>query len=988
MRLGISAPIMSSSHKPPGGHSYNRFKSKKQSGYSSRQYNRNNNGNPSNHHQQQMVMPTPAYTVLDPTTSIWSLYLPHEETSFDPESNIGQLVMYSHKFLLTQCSQKWLLSLATHESIPLHYHALRNSKCFPMDFKTLLINQPAKTLAAIAIAASMIIDNVHPNTLIAIDQFPRRRIRIFGFEKYTPLKEIKSSLLDRFVAIRTTVVRVSPIRPLVSRMEFTCGLCDTTQIIKFVDGKYVVPATCALEKCKSKYFKPNRSSEAAITVDCQKVRLQEKLFEPTSNQMQQSMYQKQQQHQKYQEKLKQIQQSYADDNTYLGENGMIQPSVQVLSTQSSNHMNNYYNNPTEMEQESGRMARTIDCELIGDSVDKVVPGDVVIVCGIVKFQTSLEDKSLSGGSGTSKNKAAQMFNIYIEANSIRKISVSIEDSSNNTKRDEESTKFDNTGLSSKHFNGLKDDGSNVIEDNKDFTVFSYKDLYCIQEIFRISDIFKALVQSLVPSIYGHELVKAGLLLALMGGRHRSVFDDNRSRRMNTGKSYLNLNNTTKKENGENQNRFNKVDSTIRAEPHVLIVGDPGLGKSQMLSAVCKLAPRGVYVSGNATTTSGLTVTMSKDPETGDTALEAGALVLSDQGICCIDEFDKMKDHHSLLEAMEQQSVSIAKAGTVCSLPARASVLAAANPRGGHYDKTKTISENLKMSPALLSRFDLIFILLDKPNEGMDKVLSDHVIKLHDGTTSFGSSIRNGLGIMQSENHDIVNSKENIFKKAKEQGISLDDPKLLEYRLRTNSMEETQKNLIPEHLLRKYLSYARRFCHPRLTKESASVLKEFYLSLRKSSFHSDSSISIGREHISPVTTRQLESLIRLSEARARCELREYISVQDARDVIALMKSSLQATLEDENGSIDPLRASLGPGVQMKRGGPTKKLLAGLHKVAVQSGNNGEFNLSEIKKIAEVLGIFSNSTELYQSIEKLNTQCFLLRKSRDEYKLTTV
>jgi DNA helicase MCM8 len=153
----------------------------------------------------------------------------------------------------------------------------------------------------------------------------------------------------------------------------------------------------------------------------------------------------------------------------------------------------------------------------------------------------------------------------------------------------------------------------------------------------------------------------------------------------------------------------------------------------MLQAAANIVPRGVYVCGNTTTTSGLTVTLSKDGASGDYALEAGALVLGDMGCCCIDEFDKMgSQHQALLEAMEQQSISIAKAGIVCSLPARTSILAAANPAGGHYNKAKTVAENLKMGSALLSRFDLVFILLDKPDEEMDMMLSEHVMALHAG----------------------------------------------------------------------------------------------------------------------------------------------------------------------------------------------------------------------------------------------------------------
>jgi DNA helicase MCM8 len=211
-----------------------------------------------------------------------------------------------------------------------------------------------------------------------------------------------------------------------------------------------------------------------------------------------------------------------------------------------------------------------------------------------------------------------------------------------------------------------------------------------------SDIFRQILHSICPSIYGHELVKAGITLALFGGVKKHLMDQN------------------------------KV--PVRGDIHVIIVGDPGLGKSQLLQAAASVAPRGIYVCGNTTTNAGLTVAVVKDAMTGDYAFEAGAMVLADRGVCCIDEFDKMSaEHQVLLEAMEQQSVSVAKAGLVASLSARTSVLAAANPVGGHYNRAKTVNENLKMSATLLSRFDLVFILLDKPDELLDKRVSAHIM---------------------------------------------------------------------------------------------------------------------------------------------------------------------------------------------------------------------------------------------------------------------
>jgi DNA replicative helicase MCM subunit Mcm2 (Cdc46/Mcm family) len=230
--------------------------------------------------------------------------------------------------------------------------------------------------------------------------------------------------------------------------------------------------------------------------------------------------------------------------------------------------------------------------------------------------------------------------------------------------------------------------------------WSKMDLQLINDIKHLEDgnVMRLLVSSICPGIFGHEMVKAGMVLCMFSGVARGG-----------GAHAL----------------------AIRGDPHMLVVGDPGLGKSQMVRAAAAVHPRGIYVCGTTCSSAGLTVTMVKDPQTGDSALEAGALVLADQGVCCIDEFDKIKaEHANLLEAMEQQTISMAKAGMIVSLSARTSIIAAANPVGGHYDHAKTVCENIKMSPALLSRFDLTFVLLDDPNERRDKELSEHVIGIH------------------------------------------------------------------------------------------------------------------------------------------------------------------------------------------------------------------------------------------------------------------
>jgi replicative DNA helicase Mcm len=320
------------------------------------------------------------------------------------------------------------------------------------------------------------------------------------------------------------------------------------------------------------------------------------------------------------------------------------------------------------------------------------------------------------------------------------------------------------------------------------------------------DAYDKLIASFAPHVYGHEVIKESILLLIVGSVTKKLGDG----------------------------------STRRGDLNVFLVGDPGTAKSEMLKFAAKIAPRGMYTSGRGSTAAGLTAAVIRD-KSGIMMLEAGAVVLGDQGLVCIDEFDKIKpeDRSALHEVMEQQTCSVAKGGIVATLNARTSILSAANPMYGKYDPYKNITENVNLPIPLLTRFDIIYVVRDTPEKEKDSRVASHILEIH-----------------RDAGH------------AAQPAIDID-------------------------LFSKYLAFSKQI-EPELTTEAIEIIKNYYMKMR----NADS------EGMITVTPRQLEALIRLATARARLLLKDKVEAEDGERAIYLVQRMLETAGIDVNtGKVD-------------------------------------------------------------------------------------
>lgn len=431
----------------------------------------------------------------------------------------------------------------------------------------------------------------------------------------------------------------------------------------------------------------------------------------------------------------------------------------------------------------GTQAKSLDIDASDDLTGLLLPGERVIITGILRsVQRTLKD-----GKST-------FYDIFLDANSIEKLSSSFEE-----------------------------------------LEISSADEEKILSLSKESNVFSKMVDSFAPLIKGMDYVKEALLLQQFSGVAK----------------------------------FTPDGSYLRGDSHILLCGDPAKAKTKLMKSAQARSPRSVFTSGKATSAAGLTAAVIKDDEKfggGRYTIEGGALVMADKGVAFIDEGDKMResDRDSLHDAMEQQEIPLSKAGIMATLKSRTAVVMSANPKYGKFDRYENLADQINLPPSLLSRFDLIFILLDVPNEKEDEEISRHILNTHQA----------GELRQQKENGNI--SVSSVL------------------------LEEAEKHIVPEippKFFKKYVAYAKKNIFPAMNSEAKEWIHNFFMALRRAGANS-------KNKSTPITSRQEEAMIRLAESSARVRLSNEVTLEDAQRATKLMEIYLKTVgIDPETGEAD-------------------------------------------------------------------------------------